>query len=507
MSKVQTIVVVGGGTSGWLTASYLQTLCTNERQFKIILVESPDVGIIGVGESTLPTLKNTLQHLGVDELDFMRKTNATFKQGIKFVNWLDTPTEGQTNYYYHPFSRPQNINGIDAGHCWLSLNKDSSVRYAEGISIQPHLCENLRSPKLPQDRPYVSNLQYSYHLDSALFGSYLRDKSIVKGVERIGEHISDVTLSEEGSIEFLQLASGRRISGDLFIDCTGFKSMLMSKLEEPFISFKEELLCDRAVAIRLPNEPLDAFKPYTTSTAMDSGWIWDVPLSNRRGVGYVYSSAFVSDEQAETTLRKHIGYRAEGVNAVKLNMRVGKHRNMWVKNCVAIGLSGGFIEPLEATGIYLIELGAKLLAEYFPIGGVTPILRDKYNALMNSVYQDTMEFIVLHYCTTNREDTSFWKAVKYDAKVPDRLMANLELWKRKPPSIPDMGLNSMVFNHENHLYVLAGMNYLRGVPTMSASSVPADIIRNTFSDVQRMTSSALNNYPDHATHIAKLNRI
>lgn len=457
---IKKILIVGGGASGWLSAVYLQRMLNrqNPNRVEISLVESPEIGILGVGEATVPTLVSTLNFLGIDELEFMRRTDATYKQAIRFVNWRESPDIEPNNYYYHPFDRPPALDDMPA-HLALAdkIGKFDPTRFTYEVSVQPWLCDANLSPKLAQS----TIVGYAYHMDAVLMGRYLKEISISRGVAHIEDKVERVERDEDGSIKALHTQSGRVLEADLFIDCSGFRSLLLKgTFEEPFVSYRDNLFCDKAVAMQVATEPGEEITPYTKSTAMSAGWIWEIQLRDRRGIGYVYSSDFISDEDAEREIRAYIGPKSEGISSRVLPMRVGRTENFWVKNCVAIGLSSGFIEPLESTGIYLVEIGVKALLDNLTLDGVQEACIRNYNRCMQRYFDDIRDFIVLHYCLTNREDNEFWRANKFNKAIPDSLKTNLELWKHRYPSPFDDSRVGNFFNHVTYLYILAGMGKL-----------------------------------------------
>lgn len=503
---VKRVVVLGGGTSGWMAAAALQRFLNRAtpESTHITVVEGPD-GPIGVGEATVPTLRGMLSILGVNEPEFMVRANATFKQAIKFVNWLHDPAENPS-YYYHLFQRPGVVEGMDFGQYWLAQNPDAPPEaYADSVVYQAALCNDSRAPKSATSQHYEGLAGYAYHLDAILFGRYLRDLSVRRGVERIEAHVSDVKLDEHGAIRALVLDGGHEVAGDFFIDCSGFSGRLINEaLGEPFEPWGKYLFCDRAVAMQVPYDLEQKINPYTMASAMSNGWIWEIPLAQRRGIGYVYSSSHISDENAERELRQYIGPAANGVEGRRINIRVGRCRRFWVKNCVAIGLAGGFLEPLESTGIYLTEMGIKLLFENYPEVAFADSLAANYNRQMAGLYEETMRFIVLHYCLTQREDTDFWRANKYHENIPDLLQEQLGLWKYRLPSFFDDRGGLQFFGYGSQLYILAGMKFPFVSGTSTTHFVEAQQAAGYAQHVDDARQQALAAAPDHTQYIREL---
>ncbi len=504
--RVRHVAIVGGGTSGWMTATALQRFMNRASpgRVRVSVVEGPD-GPIGVGEATIPTLRGMLSVLGANEREFMRRCNATFKQAIKFVNWLHDPAQKPSSYF-HLFQRPGVVEGMDFGQYWLATNPQAPPEaYAETVVFQAALCNASRAPKAANSKQYDGPSNYAYHLDAILFGRYLRDLATGYGAHRIQARVVGAKRDAQGFIESLSLDSGQELAADLFVDCSGFQGYLINQvMEEPFEPWGEHLFCDRAVAMQVPFNPGQKINPYTTSTAMSSGWIWEIHLLERRGIGYVYSSRHISDSDAEAELRQYIGPAAEKINARRLVMRVGRCRRLWVKNCVAIGLAGGFLEPLESTGIYLTEMGIKLLFENFPETEFSPVLADTYNRQMSGLYDETMRFIVLHYCLTQREDTAFWRDNKHHPNLPAQLKEQLELWKYRLPSVLDDRGGLQFFGHGSQLYILAGMKF----PFLSGCSTPHFVDPRAASGYLRYVDDVRRKIlaltPDHSEYVRTL---
>ena len=500
-APIKKILIVGGGSSGWLSAAYLQRMLNrvDPHRVEITLVESPDLGIIGVGEATVPTLVNTLGFLGVDEADFMRRTHATFKQAIRFENWRDDPLTAPGQHFWHPFERMDTLGGLPM-QLALSrrLGEMPPGRFAYDVLAQPWLCDAMRAPKVGRQ----TLAPYAYHMDAVLMGRYLRELATGRGVVHLEDTIARATQHPDGSIAALHTRSGRQLEADLFIDCSGFASVLLQGVfAEPFESYGDSLFCDRAVAMQVPLNPAAEIKPYTTSTAQKHGWTWEIQLRERCGIGYVYSSAFCSDDDAERELREHIGPRAEGLNARRLTMRVGRTRDFWVRNCVSIGLSGGFIEPLESTGIYLVEMGLKLLLDNLPLHGLQDVCARNFNQRMRRHYDKVRDFIVLHYCLTNREDTEFWRANKHSRHLPDSLRENLELWQHRYPASWDDGSTGNFFSHATYLFILAGMGRLPALDTAYSGFVSEQQIAEAQAGLRAHRDELLRHAPSHRRYL------
>ncbi|MGI4730732.1 MAG: tryptophan halogenase family protein [Janthinobacterium lividum] len=419
------VVVVGGGTAGWMTAAALVTLLPTRCSVR--LIESEDVGIVGVGEATLPHIRAFNERLGIDEASFMSATRATFKLGIEFADW------GRIgDSYMHPFGTFGRGHGaVDFHHYWTRLR-------AEGLALPPieafsYGCTMARQNRFampPADREQLAGtFGYAYQFDALMFAPYLRRLAEAMGARRTEGFVTAVERDGEGGdIRAIKLASGERVPGDLFVDCSGFRSLLLGgALEEPFEDWSRWLPADRAVA--MPCRTKTALTPYTSAIAMPAGWRWRIPLQHRTGNGYVYSSAFVTDDAAAAALEAAV--EGEPIAPPRpLRFRAGRRRRSWVGNCVAIGLASGFLEPLESTSIYLVQQAITQLVELFPDDGVSPIDRDEFNRLIDLEYDRIRDFLILHYHATTRDDSPFWDYVR-TMSVPDSLGEKMDLWRRR----------------------------------------------------------------------------
>ena len=434
--RTKRVLIVGGGSSGWTAAAYLNAALNinGPKVAEISLVESPDVPRIGVGEATIPNINQDLAVIGIDELDFMKAVDGTFKQSIRYVNWL----ENNGKFYHHPFSRFGQRIVDDSGRRWLM--SDRSVPYMNTISAQPILCEMGLAPKMFKKVNFGIPLGYAFHMNALKFADYLRDFSTARGVTDYLDHVVGVDMHDNGNIAAVRTASGKRLEADLFIDCTGFAAELIEKkLGVGFTDCSKWLLCDRAVTMNVPHDHHypGYVRPYTTATALSAGWVWEIPLQTRRSLGYVHSSAHLSDDDAEKELRAFEGDHAEALPTRIVDFMVGRREQPWTANCVAIGLSGGFIEPLESTGLYLAQVASALLAEHFPYTDDMESLAYRFKRITEDRFYEILDFINMHYCLTNRTDTEFWREVRRPERINDRWRAKLDYWRIKPPSVSD----------------------------------------------------------------------
>jgi tryptophan halogenase len=473
--SIQNIVIVGGGSAGWMTAAYLNKAL--EEGVQIVLVESANISTVGVGEATFSTIKLFFDFLGLSESEWMPKCNAAYKLGIKFVNW-----NAERRHFYHPFQRYEVVDGFNSAEWWLKLKRHERPFDYSCFTI-PALCDNKKSPRFidgtvfddkvrdefePQ-RAFGKNkladlkiqYPYAYHFNASLLANFMRDYAMPRGVKQVIDDVVDVKLSEDGSISHISTKEHGDIKGDLFIDCTGFRGLLINKaLDEPFIPFGESLLCDSAIAVQIPKDiAKDGINPYTTATALSAGWVWNIPLYGRDGTGYVYSSAFISKDEAEKEFKEHLGPAAADWKPLHIRMRVGRNRNSWVKNCAAIGLSSGFVEPLESTGIFFIQHAIEEIVSHFPDMQFDEELIKSYNKSIADCIDGVREFLTLHYYASSRADTPFWKATKHELFIPDALQERLRLWKMRLPNNRSINPNYHGFESYSYSVMLLGLGY------------------------------------------------
>ncbi len=428
-NNIKEIVIIGGGTAGWMSATYLAA--SLNFNVKITVIESADHGPIGVGEATIPTIKTEFfDRLGITEEEWMPKLGGTFKLGIKYGNWK-TPQEQGGDHYYHVFGEIPLIDEVPLSSVWVKnfLEGKTKKSFAHSCFASSVAFDNHLSPKLLDDTKVQ---HYAYHFDALMLAAYLREWGKARGVRHVIDKLTHAEQDEQGNITSVTGVSGQKYTADFFIDCSGFAGFLIDKVyQEPIISFDDYLLTDRAIAINIPDEPNNRdIRSYTSATAMKAGWTWEIPLYKRSGNGYVYSSKFISDQEAQDEIVQFFGKRAEGMNMRPIKFQSRRHRNSWIKNCVAIGLSSSFLEPLESSTIYFIYATLYQLVKAFPQKNIDPVLRDKFNAKINYMVDDNRDFIAMHFKTAQREDTPFWRANKYETVIP----ASLELILKKQKS-------------------------------------------------------------------------
>ena len=424
------VVIVGGGTSGWMCAAALARISPPGTD--VTLIESDEIGIIGVGEATIPLLAEFNQFLGIDEHHMLSECSGTFKLGIEFIDWYQ---KGKS--YFHPFGFfGKDMPQIPFHQLWLKLNKLAREGViSEGIGSD--ICDfNLCTVAAKLGRfsqpsgsanTIISTMRHAYHFDSAAYGKLLRRYAEKRQVTRIEGKVVDIHQNvASGDIQSVVLENGRVVKGDLFIDCSGFRALLIGKcLNSEFIDWSSYLPCDRAIAVQTKSDTNP--QPITQAYAQDAGWRWKIPLQNRTGNGYVYCSKYLSQDEALASLIDNL--QDEPLHEPRhLKFQTGHRRNFWQNNCVAIGLAGGFIEPLESTSIHLVQVGIQHLIELWPLRGGNGAEKTRYNQVMASEYQDIRDFIVLHYNATSRNDSAFWRYVR-DMQIPQSLKDTMTLFQ------------------------------------------------------------------------------
>jgi Tryptophan halogenase len=498
MRTVSSIAIVGGGSSGWMAATYLSKLLVG---VDITLVESPSIPVIGVGEATIPFIRSYMNRIGLpNDRIWMPECDATFKTGILFENWYE-----KGDQYWHPLF--EDLDYLDmhthTGHCWLYLHNQGSPKFPDKRSFyESFFCTtivNAINNKIPASR------EYAYHFDVHLFVELLRN--ITSHVRHITDNIVGVQFSEDGNIDVLYTEKSGELKADLYIDCTGFKRYLIGKLApgQKFIPYSNSLFCDRAVVLRMPynsdSEKIEYMYPFVKASAQSSGWIWTIPLYRRISSGYVYSSTFISDEHAELELRRYWGERrTNGLESLKIQFVTGKLEYLWVKNCVAIGLAGGFIEPLESTGLAITQLGIEMLGSMLDARYYDGKMVERYNGYLDKFYDDIVQFIIAHYALTTREDTSFWAAVKHDTIIPEDLRLRLDIFRRFLPTPGTKGTaEPWMFRDLSWFSVLLGMNFNFDTPNIDRSML--DTVDLVVANKRKMISDLMGRLMNHYQYL------
>ena len=434
------IVIVGGGTAGWMAANAFVKRWPSDK-VKVTLVESQQVGIIGVGEGSTPSLKKFFDSIDVAEEQWMTRCNATYKLNIRFEGW--SPESG-INSYSHPFTSQTDVHTASA---FLTNSRTRRLGLKtnttpEDFLINGVLAKQGKGPIAAENFPFA--MAYGYHFDSHLLGEFLSEIATSRGVDYRPGHVSHVNRDSEGDITSINTSQEESISGDFFVDCTGFASVLMQKtLDVRFNRFNDNLFNDSAVVMQSPIS--EDFPVETVSTALSSGWCWKIPLLNRYGNGYVYSSQFISDEQAEIEFREQVGMLEEQGECRRLKMKVGQLEQHWSHNCIALGLSQGFIEPLEATALHLVQLSIENFASSFDKGDFSNQYRDEFNQSMTNRFERVRDYIVAHYKLNTRTDSEYWRANRDNNHLSESLLGILDAWFKRDDleqEINRQGLNN-----------------------------------------------------------------
>lgn len=468
--RVKRIAIIGGGTAGWLAANHLAVELRAEQDVTITVIESPEIGIIGVGEGTVPHIRKSLMKFGISEADMLAACDSTFKVGIKFVNWMAPHESGDPHSYYHPFASPFPA-GLDTTPLYLDRFQEMEFSVVTEV---PALADRMKCPKQVSSAPYEGPLNYAYHFNAVKFGQLLAKNATEHlRVQHKRATIVDAGLNEQGEVEYLQTQEGERLSYDFYVDCSGFHSLLLGKLYEvPFVDKSKQILSDTALAVQIETEPGSEIPPYTLAKAHQAGWLWDIPLTNRRGVGFVYSSAHMTQDQALQGLAAHIGRPAEQLSPRKIPMKIGYREKFWCKNVVALGLAQGFVEPLEATSIFVTDLSAELFARNFSLEKEGMAAAAAYcNRVVSYTWERVMDFVQLHYCISDRRDSEFWRLNTEAPILSDVLSERLAMWKASAPKKLDFFSRFDLFDVDNFLFVLYGMKYKTMKKCMTATEL------------------------------------
>jgi len=489
---IRKVVIAGGGTAGWMTAAWFARILKADVP-DIVLVESDEIGTVGVGEATTPYIHVYNRHIGLDEDDFLRFTRGTFKLGIEFVDW---GRQGQR--YFHGFGRHGRDFGALPFHAvWLRHVMENGSDALDNYSLTSLAARDGRFMRPTGRNSPLAEIAYAYHFDASLYARYLRALSEGEGVTRIEGRIADVVLREDGFIDSLRMADGRVVDGDLFIDCTGFRARLLGEaLEVGFVDWTHWLPCDRALAIPTRREGPPA--PYTRSTALGAGWQWRIPLQHRDGNGHVFSSAFTDEAQALQDL--HANLEGQALDEARLiRFTTGRRARFWEKNCVAVGLSAGFLEPLESTSIMLIQNAIARLQYLFPDKGFDPADMAAYNAAMTREYEDVRDFLILHYKAGTRNDTAFWRYCT-DMDIPATLAERMALFESRGRIPEERGEQ---FRTPSWLAVMWGQGLRPRAPDPLALSIDKGAMVNWLGDLREVIGRCRDTMPSHEDFIAR----
>jgi len=486
------IVILGGGTAGWMLAASL-TKAFKPQDTTVRLIESGDISIVGVGESTLPQVRDFNEFLGIDEAEFMRETNGTFKLAIEFRDWA---REGDC--YFHPFGvHGHTIQGVPFLQCWLRAQAHGHSFNIDDFCY-PSVASREQKFEFPsQDRASIrSTYSYAYHFDAYLYAAYLRRWSEKRGLRRTEGTVVDVTLRpEDGFIQSLTLASGEVVEGDLFIDCSGFRGVLINQaLKMEWEDWQDWLPCDRAWAV---STDLGGDTNATTRcTAREAGWQWRIPLQRRIGTGYVFSSRYTTEERAREVLLENLDGPAQGDPRL-IRFQSGRRKNSWYKNCIALGLASGFLEPLESTSIYMSQIAVTFLMALFPGQPVNPVLAKEYNRLVDIEYTRVRDFLILHYHASGDRGGDLWRHVQ-TMNLPESLVEKIEIFKRRGvvPRYRD-GL----FSPASWTAVLTGQRISPTGYDPQADNIDLDVMLKNMAELRDRIAANVATMPGHADFV------
>ena len=498
-TMIKHIVIVGGGSAGWMTTAALSRMLPSDNDgnhtVKITLIESDKIGTVGVGEATIPDMINFNAMLGINEAEFLKATNGTFKLGIEFIDW---GKQGES--YIHPFgTHGVDMQGIDFHQYWLHSRANGNSLPLQDYSITAVAAEKGKfAMPDPNPRSLLSHLRYAYHIDATLYAKYLRNYAEERGVNRVEGIVKDVKQAgKNGDIASLTLEDGSHIEGDFFFDATGFRALLTEKtLNVPFEDWSHWLPCDSAQTVASKRE--GALLPYTKATAKTAGWQWRIPTQHRTGNGHIYSSRFMDDVEALDILMAGLDSEPLG-EARKISFKTGRRETLWNKNCISIGLSAGFLEPLESTSLYLIQVGISRFISLFPSAGASPVIRDEYNIQMRKEFDQVRDFIILHYVATERNDSPFWNYCR-NMSIPDSLQRKIDLFSEA----------GRVFRYDDELFskpswiaVCLGQNIFPKVSDPIVATIPSEQINHSLNSMRKAMVETSTKMPTHAEFLQR----
>jgi tryptophan 6-halogenase len=487
MHQKRRIVIIGGGTAGWMAANLLQHYLA-PKGFNCTLIESPDIPTIGVGEGSTPQLKSFFSSLGLSESQWMPACHASYKNGIQFSNWSIKP---KNHHYFHPFPSvvDKHTARVFLQQCIAKQQGFNTDTHPDRYFLAAQLAKLGMSPKVKQSPPV--GLNYAYHFDSALLGQYLQKIAIKQGVDYLRGKVVAMDKHLNNDIKQVVLADGQQISGDFFVDCSGFQALLIQQLGSKFVSYDNQLFNDKAIA--LSTECIHPLPSQTHATALSNGWAWQIPLTTRTGNGYVYASGYCNADKAETELRRHLGMLDHANSAKHLSMKVGRLEHHWKQNCLAIGLSQGFIEPLEATALHLVQHTIDSFVSAFCAGNFTTQHQAQFNQRINNRFDGIKDYIVAHYKINSRDDSDYWRDNRTNDNISASLKSILHCW--------DTGGNLIdEINHQQiagYYPIISWFCLLAGYGHFSAN---ANVVRDdasTLANIDNMLRSLSGQFKTH----------
>lgn len=493
-NRIQRILIVGGGTAGWMTAAALARILGRDYA-RITLVESDQIGIVGVGEATIPQIGIFNRLLGIDENDFVRRTKGSFKLGIEFVNWT---RPGHS--YFHPFgSYGVNMEGVSFHAFWQRLEQAGQAAPLAEYSLMATAAKRNKFMRpFNAGKSPLSSIAYAFHFDAGLYARFLRDHAEQRGVIRQeGKIVAVHQRGGDGFIESVQMEDGERLEADLFIDCSGFRGLLIEEtLKAGYVDWSHWLPCNRALAV--PCESVPALTPYTRSTALNAGWQWRIPLQHRTGNGYVYCNEYISDDEAAATLLGNLDGAALAEPRL-VRFTTGHRRKYWMKNCVAIGLASGFIEPLESTSIWMIQNGISRLLSNFPDRTFAEVDIDRYNRILIEETEYLRDFIILHYKATERNDTPFWDYCR-NMSIPERLDEKMRVYMNSGRTFRE---HEELFNDTSWFAVMTGQCGNPRSYDPVADLLSFDETKRRLEEIRTAVANSADYMPDHRQFIAE----
>lgn len=491
---IENIIIVGGGTAGWMAAAAISRLCESKR-VAVTLIESEEIGTVGVGEATIPPFIEFNQLLGIDERDMLSMVQGSFKLGIQFVNWGKIGDS-----YIHPFGAyGYQVDGISFHHVWHKYHQAGDKRPIQVFNVETMAAYFGRFARTEDfQREDLPPVNYAYHIDAGRYAKYLRNYAETRGVLRREGRICDVTLdNESGFVSSVSMENGDVLKGDLFIDCSGFRGLLIEQaLKTGYDDWSNYLPCNRAVALPCLREDGSGPLPYTRATAHSAGWQWQVPLQHRNGNGHVYCNEYMSDAEAHAILVKNIAGKP-GAEPNFLRFVTGRRKKFWNKNVVALGLASGFMEPLESTSLHLVNTGINKLIALLSLDGVTQTQEDAFNRLTGKEYARIRDFLILHYNSTTRDDSPFWNYCRNMA-VPDSLTEKIELFRQ----------NGQIFREDDELFtetswaaVMMGQGIKMGGHNAMADAVKEPTTRREIDEMEKSIQFVVQNMPTHGDYL------
>ncbi|MDV6330344.1 tryptophan halogenase family protein [Asticcacaulis sp. 201] len=489
---IRNIVIVGGGTAGWMAAAALSKVLGTQK-YSLTLIESDEIGTVGVGEATIPTIQEFNRMLEIDENLFVKETNASFKLGIRFLNWSAPGSD-----YFHPFG----VFGVDMNvnftHYWMRYHLAGGSADFGQFNPQTLAARLNRFSRMHEINPRAPAVNYAFHFDASLYAKFLRRYSEARDVIRREGKITHVTQDpNSGDITSLTLENGQTITGDLFIDCSGFRGLLIEQtLKSGYEDWSRWLPCNRAVAV--PCDKVSGITPFTTSTAREAGWQWRIPLQHRTGNGYVFCDSFLSEDTATDHLMQRLDGQPQADPRV-IRFVTGHRKKQWNHNVIAMGLASGFLEPLESTSIHLVQEAIMKLIKYFPRDNITDSQRGSFNRDMLFAYDDVKDFLIAHYKTTTREDTPFWAHCRH-MDIPDSLQFRLESFAQHNQSLVQP---TELFKEASWFAVLAGQGLMPKSYHPVVDLMPEDEFRWRMDRVREGSAGLANAMPDHEAYITR----